>query len=312
MIKGRRVSIWGADFYCHFYLGHLAWNEHRWSLQWENNKNLTYVNPALVSVSPPHLSHLFIFVCLNSQPCSSLFSWPHPSFFLATVQAPGPLPNPHQGSWTLCSSSPTFPVLSKQTPGFCSHLHWDCEALKAALAKIDQHRGVGFLTQRVCHPLEALRKWECVSPPSSPQCSCLFGQRLLKSSSLLLNMHEPTSFKSLAAWPNLCGFRQKLQKKPLETKVTSLPAFVPLLRSMGVPNSFKGNITRNACLCLCFPHVLLQCTVPAFSLDCSTTPTPFFGGLLQLKLSGLKQIAGLQMILIKWLNLAKTHKARIS
>lgn len=128
----------------------------------------------------------------------------------------------------------------------------------------------------------------------------------LKSNSLLLNMHEPRSLKAWQLCQICVDFDENCKRHILETKAGLLPAFMPLLQNMGVPYSFKEKITRIGCFSLFSPSTIaIQCSS---LLPVLLHPTnPIFLGLLWLKFCGLKERMSLKL-----LNLAKTHKPRIS
>lgn len=147
-------------------------------------------------------------------------------------------------------------------------------------------------------PLQAPRKGAARSPASTPSTPQLFLQgrgkgssgrqphTLLKPNSFLLNMHELSLLK---AWQLCkCGWilTETAKGIALKQKANSLPAFMPLLQSMGVPCSYKEKITRMvfvSFVCIYFIIIftlLLQNTVPAFP-----SPSAWFCGIALAEIS---------------------------
>lgn len=115
----------------------------------------------------------------------------------------------------------------------------------------------------------------------------------LKTNSLLLNMREISLLK---AW-HLCqiwvDFDRNCKRHILETKASSLPAFMTLLQSMGVPCSFKEKITRIVLCSFFFFLYYCKTVIPASPPPCST-PQPYFLSLLWLKFCSLEQLSGVE------------------
>lgn len=98
------------------------------------------------------------------------------------------------------------------------------------------------------HPLQAPKRWAAVLLPwGGGRLGGSLGREpyaLLKSNSFLLNMHELSLLKAWQLCQIWVDFDRNCKRHIPETKATSLPAFMPLLQSKGVPRSLKENITR--------------------------------------------------------------------
>lgn len=116
----------------------------------------------------------------------------------------------------------------------------------------------------------------------------------VKTNSLLLNTHELSLLKASQLCQIWVDFDRNCKRHILETKASSLPAFMTLLQSMGVPCTFKEKEKKKKkinrivlCLFFFFSLLLQNIVIPASPLPCST-PQPFFLSRLWLKFCSLE------------------------